>query len=80
MELTNTADAYKELYTELEGYEKKGISMMMNGTKASPLQIVTAHMVKEEGCYMRDYEVDSDGYIKSLMFVNIHGQDSGNYN
>lgn len=79
MESGNTADEYRKLYTELEDYERKGISMMMDGTKASPLQIVTAHMVREEGSYMRDYEVDSDGYIKSLMFVNINGQDSTNY-
>ena len=46
---------YTELYMELEKYEKRGIDMLLDGYQASPLQIVTAHMVKEAGTYMRDY-------------------------
>ena len=38
---------YTELYMELEKYEKRGIDMLLDGYQASPLQIVTAHMVKE---------------------------------
>ena len=45
---------YTELYMELEKYEKRGIDMLLDGYQASPLQIVTAHMVKEAGTYMRD--------------------------
>ena len=38
---------YTELYMELEKYEKRGIDMLLDGYQASPLQIVTAHMVKK---------------------------------
>lgn len=72
MEIGETAYKYRELYTELENYEKNGICMQMDGSKASPLQIVTAHMIREEGSYMRDYVLDPKGYIKSLVFVNIN--------
>lgn len=73
MENSDTSYQYKELYTELEKYERNGICMLMDGNKASPMQIVTAHMLHEDGCYMRDYVMDTDGYIKSLTFVNING-------
>lgn len=46
---------YRELYAELEKYERKGVDMLLDGYQASPLQIVTACMAKEEGTYMRDY-------------------------
>ena len=52
---------YTELYMELEKYEKRGIDMLLDGYQASPLQIVTAHMVKEAGTYMRDYTMSGDG-------------------
>ena len=72
MEIGESAYKYKELYTELENYEKNGIRMQVDGFKASPLQIVTAHMVREEGSYMRDYILDQKGYIESLAFVNVN--------
>ena len=73
MEIGETAYRYRDLYTELENYERNGVCMLIDGSKASPLQIVTAHMVREEGCYMRDYILDTEGYIESLTFVNING-------
>ncbi|MBU3876531.1 hypothetical protein HGO97_011980 [Faecalicatena sp. AGMB00832] len=72
MESSSTVYSYRELYTELEDYERNGICMLMDGGKVSPLQIVTAHMIQEEGSYMRDYIIDPEGYIKSLVFVNIN--------
>ena len=63
--------AYQKLYEELEQYENKGIYVSMDGSPASPMQIVAAHMVKEEGSYMRDYILNTDGYIESLAFVNV---------
>ena len=56
---------YTELYMELEKYEKRGY-------QASPLQIVTAHMVKEAGTYMRDYTMSGDGNIETLRFTDIN--------
>ena len=46
---------YQDLFTELTNYERSGVRMQMNGFPASPLQIVSAHMVREERNYMRDY-------------------------
>ena len=44
---------YQDLFTELTNYERSGVRMQMNGFPASPLQIVSAHMVREESNYMR---------------------------
>ena len=45
---------YRELFAELEGYEKRGVDMSIDGYSASPLEIVTAHMTREgKGTYMR---------------------------
>ena len=63
---------YRELYAELERYERKGVDMLLDGYQASPLQIVTAYMAKEEGTYMRDYVMKPEGNIESLAFTNIH--------
>ena len=59
---------YKNLYAELEQYERFGVSMKLNNHPASPLQIVSAHMVKEDQVYMRDYEWDECGRVKELTF------------
>lgn len=64
-------EVYRELYAELENYESKGIDIMIDGYPASPLQIVTAYMTREEGTYMRDYVLDVDGNIESLAFTDI---------
>ena len=63
---------YEMLYTELEDYERNGICILLDGNLASPMQIVREMMTREAGSYMRDYEIDSEGYIESLSFVNIN--------
>ena len=63
--------SYQKFYTELEGFEQNGVCLLLDGSHASPLQVVRAHMVREEGAYMRDYEVDQDGHIETLSFINI---------
>ena len=62
---------YRNLYAELEDYERKGIYMLIDGCHASPLQIVAAYMAKEEGTYMRDYVMNPAGNIEALAFTNI---------
>ena len=57
-------ELYKDLYAELEKYENRGVSIRLNNQPASPMQIVTAHMVKEENAYMRDYVWDDKGDVK----------------
>ena len=62
---------YQDLFTELTNYERSGVRMQMNGFPASPLQIVSAHMVREESNYMRDYILDEQGMIRELDFNSI---------
>ena len=62
---------YKKFYAELEMYERSGVSMRLNNYPASPMQIVTAHMVREDQAYMRDYVWDEKGHMKELSFHNI---------
>ncbi|OUP50303.1 hypothetical protein [Lachnoclostridium sp. An181] len=64
--------AYQELFAELSDYEKYGIRMTMDGVSASPMQITAAHMMKEEGTYMRDYLTDEDGRIKEIRFLKVN--------
>ena len=61
---------YQALYAELEEYENSGISMRLNDCPASPMQIVTAHMVREDSTYMRDYVWDEKGHVRELTFYN----------
>lgn len=62
---------YKTLFVELQLYEQSGVRMMLENHPASPMQIVSAHMVKEDSVYMRDYVWDDKGQIKELVFHNI---------
>lgn len=62
---------FKELYAELEEYENSGVRMRLNNYLASPMQIVTAHMVREDSSYMRDYVWDEKGHVRELTFYNI---------
>lgn len=64
-------ETYQKLYAELEGYENLGIRIKLNGYPASPMQIVSAIMVREESSYMRDYVWDDKGQVKELAFHNV---------
>lgn len=66
-----TTEKYKKFFAELEMYEQSGVSMRLNNYPASPMQIVTAHMVREEQAYMRDYVWDEKGQVRELSFHNI---------
>ena len=48
-------DEWKNMFQELTGYEKKNISLRINGIPASPMQIVQEHTMCENQAYMRDY-------------------------
>ena len=64
-------EKYKQFCAELELYEQSGVSMRLENCPASPMQIVTAHMVREDQVYMRDYVWDEKGHMKELAFHNI---------
>ena len=63
---------FQELFRELNGYEKKGVYIELEGKPASPTQIVQAHMLREDSGYMRDYVLNPEGNIESLAFTNIN--------
>ena len=56
---------------ELTGFEKKNISLRINGVPASPMQIVQAHTMCEHQSYMRDYVLNDKGDVKEVWFQNI---------
>lgn len=62
---------YQELFAELTKYERSGVPLQIDGFPASPLQIVSAHMVREDSVYMRDYIMDEKGMIQELDFCKI---------
>lgn len=64
-------ETYQMLYAELEEYENHGVNMILNNHPASPMQIVTAYMIKEDNNYMRDYVWDEKGHVKEIAFHNI---------
>lgn len=66
---------YQELFNELNQYEKKGVYMEMEGSPASPTQIVKAHMLRENTEYMRDYILNEKGDLKELYFYHINLQE-----
>ena len=63
--------SYQELFSELTEYEKSGIRMHMDGRLASPMQIVSAHLIRETNHYMRDYVMDENGKLKELDFYEV---------
>lgn len=72
MEKNDSSDkSYQELFAELTKYERSGVPLQIDGFPASPLQIVSAHMVREESVYMRDYILDEHGVIQELDFCRI---------
>ncbi len=62
---------FRKLFKELSGYEKKGVGMWMDGLPASPMQIVQAHIMREDTVYMRDYVLNDKGDIKDLCFHDV---------
>lgn len=63
---------YGELYDEMEKYEKNGVCILMEGRSVSPIQVVKAHMAREHVSYMRDYEMDAEGRLETVSFIDIN--------
>lgn len=61
----------RKLTKELEEYEKKGISLYLEGRRSSPDRIARACQLAEDGAYMRDYTVDADGNVARVDFDYI---------
>ena len=65
-------ERYRELFAELRKYERQGVRMQIDGYPASPMQIVSAHMLREEQSYMRDYIMDENGMVQELDFYRVN--------
>ncbi len=61
----------RTLFEELTEFERKGVYISLDGLPASPMQIVQAHIMREDVSYMRDYVMNEKGDIKGLGFHNI---------
>lgn len=64
-------DDLRKMFQELTGYEKKNVSLKIDGIPASPMQIVQAHTMCESQSYMRDYVLNDKGDVKELGFHNV---------
>lgn len=69
---------YENLYTELTSYEENGVYILLDGNHVSPMQVVREVMSREDGSYMRDYDMDPQGKIESLSFTNINKKKEDN--
>lgn len=61
----------RHMFEELSEYEARDVKLKMDGYPASPMQIVQAHMLREELVYMRDYILDEQGDMKELCFHRV---------
>lgn len=61
----------QKMFTELANYERKGVDITLNGLSASPMQVVQAHMLREDVAYMRDYQMNEMGDIRRLDFLDV---------
>ena len=61
-----------DLRHELEQYRQKGISLNLEGFPSSPSEIVHAHLIAEDGGYMRDYIQNEKGEIRKIDFDRIN--------
>lgn len=67
-------DAEKiQLFKELVNYERQGISLWMDNSPSSPVDIVNSGVLQEEGLYMRDYIANEEGVLIEIHFDRIGG-------
>ncbi|MFV0362090.1 MAG: hypothetical protein ACK5LL_03250 [Suipraeoptans sp.] len=57
-----------ELYFELIAIERRGILLFLGYSPATSDEVYEAHMLCEEGGYMRDYWIDETDSIQRLYF------------
>lgn len=59
-----------QLFVELQGFEKEGIMLSLEGTPSNPLGITNAIFINEEDAYMRDY-VYQEGVLTEVRFDRV---------
>ena len=58
------------LKIELKDFQRKEITLSINGSKSTPEDIVRAYVIAEKGTYMRDY-IENDGVIRQIDFIYV---------
>lgn len=61
----------ERLFFELETYYRQGISLWVENSNVSPIELISCNLVQEESDYMRDYITDERGVIESIRFDKI---------
>lgn len=61
----------ERLFFELETYYRQGISLWVENSNVSPIELISCDLVQEESAYMRDYITDERGVIESIHFDKI---------
>ena len=83
--MTSEEKEYQKLFNELYQYEKQGVYMEMEGSPASPTQIVRAHMLRENTASIEEgqlvlgkekYLLNENGDIKELYFHQITNKET----
>lgn len=67
-----TNQEYLLLLDELQKLEEKGMALNIDGYPASSVDVVHAHMVRENSTYMRDYIPDNHGVYTELGFNKVY--------
>lgn len=62
--------AEKELYDELDAYQRNGCRISLNGRESYPARIVNA-CFREHNDYMRDFVGDEDQVITQIDFTRL---------
>ena len=62
---------YRELFMEMEEYERRGVGIFMNNAYVSPLVVADTCAVHEDCTYMRDY-IAEGGAITEIHFNQVY--------
>lgn len=65
----------ERLFFELEAYYRQGISLWVENSNVSPIELISCNLVQEESEYMRDYITDERGVVESIHFDKIDRQE-----
>ncbi len=64
----------KQLLVELQGFERQGISIWLEGSPSDSFTVSRTMSVREDSAYMRDYVYDKEGVLKELRFDRVRNQ------
>lgn len=61
----------ERLFFELETYYRQGVSLWVENSNVSPIELISCELVQEESAYMRDYVTDERGMVESIHFDKV---------